>query len=176
MRIKITAIILLFTAMLIHSVCFAEDFTLTTTGFADSGAMPTLYTCDGKNISPQLTWTKPPEKTKAFALIMSDPDAQTATWYHWVLFNIPAKTNELGEGIEKLPGTTLSGKNSWNKLEYSGPCPPKNSVHNYIFTLYALDTLLPLPAGSDAKKVIAAAEKHTIKKIQLTGVYSRWLN
>ncbi len=53
---------------------WADDFALTTNAFLDAGMLPVLYTCDGKEISPQISWSNPPEKTQSFALVMSDPD------------------------------------------------------------------------------------------------------
>jgi len=161
---------------------YAEDapanvFTLTTTGFLDEGALPTLYTCDSKDISPELSWTNPPANTKTFTLIFSDRNAPKGTFYHWILFNIPKATTVLEEGITDLPAGTMVGKNSFDKLKYSGPCPPKGSTHDYEFKLYALDTKLELPAGSDAKAVLSALEKHIIgKPAVLTTVYMRWIH
>lgn len=43
--------------------------------FDDGGLIPSRYTCDGENVSPELQWLFPPKGTKSFALIVSDPDA-----------------------------------------------------------------------------------------------------
>jgi Raf kinase inhibitor-like YbhB/YbcL family protein len=153
----------------------ADDFALTTNAFLDTGALPVLYTCDGKDVSPQLSWSNPPEKTQSFALIASDPEAPNGTFYHWVLFNIPSSGKELAEGVKDFPSGTLVGQNSWNKPQYDGPCPPKGTAHTYHFTLYALNAPIKLPAGADGKTVVAAMKDHVIKKVELTTVYSRWL-
>jgi len=150
-------------------------FTMTTTAFLDQGSIPLLYTCDDKNLSPEFSWTNPPAHTKSFALVLADPDAPGGIWYHWLLYNIPANSTEILQGMEKLPPGTLSGKNSWGKSVYNGPCPPKGTVHNYVFTLYALDTMLKLPAGADAKTLFAAMKGHVLKTLTQTAVYSRWL-
>lgn len=151
------------------------DFAITTNAFLDTGALPVLYTCDGKDVSPQLTWSNVPPKTKSFALLLEDQDGPSKPFYHWVLFNIPAKTTQLDEGVSKLPAGTLVGKNSMGKKQYSGPCPPKGAAHTYVFTLYALDTTLNLPAGSDGQTVISSLKDHVIKSLTLSTVYSRWL-
>jgi Raf kinase inhibitor-like YbhB/YbcL family protein len=162
------------------STVFAEDkpapFTLSTSGFLDHGILPVLYTCDGKDISPQFDWTNAPAKTQAFAMILKDNQAPAGVFYHWVLFNLPKSTNSLGEGVHQLPAGTEIGKNSWNKTQYNGPCPPKNSSHEYVFTLYALDSKLSLPAGTDAAIVEAAMKNHVVGTASLTAVYSRWIN
>lgn len=151
------------------------DFTLTTNAFLDSGVLPVLYTCDGKNISPELSWENIPAKTQTFALILSDIGAPSGVFYHWVLYNIPANITKFNEGIKQLPSGTRLGKNSWNKTEYNGPCPPKGASHKYIFTLYALDTKLTLPAGVDAKTLLETIKNHILQQTQLVAIYSRWL-
>lgn len=153
----------------------AEDFTITTNAFLDTGALPVMYTCDGKDISPDLSWSNPPSNTKSFAIIASDPQAPKGVFYHWVLFNIPATTKGLDQGTTNLPKGTMVGKNSWGKLSYNGPCPPKGSVHTYYITLYALDAILNLPKDADAEMVLAKMQGHILKQIKLTMVYSRWL-
>lgn len=170
----ITLIFGLLACFILAAPVFADNLAMTTTAFLDQGVLPVLYTCDGKNISPEFAWTNPPANTQSFALVLSDPDAPSGIFYHWVIYNIPSSTNELTEGMEKLPAGTLTGKNSWDKTAYNGPCPPKGSVHNYIFTLYALGTKLALPAGADGKTVLAAIKGHVLKEVALTASYSRW--
>lgn len=147
-------------------------FSLTTNAFLDTGALPVLYTCDGKDISPQFSWNNPPAKTKSFTFVMSDPDAPNGTFYHWLIYNIPNRINELKEG-EQLPISTLVAKNDFGKLHYNGPCPPKGTIHKYVYTLYALDDKIrPLSPG-DGKQLLSAIERHVIAKAELTSVYSR---
>jgi Raf kinase inhibitor-like YbhB/YbcL family protein len=175
--------------MLKHLVCLAltlasvtahaEDapsFSLNTNGFLDKGIMPVMYTCDGKDVSPQFSITNIPPKTQSLAFILTDEDAPTSHFYHWVLFNIPASTTELKQGPDKPPAGSLSGMNSFNKSGYNGPCPPKGNAHNYTFTLYALDTKLSLPATANGDAVIAAMKGHIIKETTFSGAYSRWIN
>lgn len=102
-------------------------WTLTSSAFAQGAMIPKEYTCDGKDVSPPLSWGDPPEKTQSFALIMDDPDAPMGTWVHWVLFNIPTTARSLAEGISaeaELADGGRHGLNSWRKLGYGGPCPP----------------------------------------------------
>lgn len=150
-------------------------FTLTTTAFLDQGALPVLYTCDGKDISPQLDWVNAPAKTQSLALMLVDPDAPSGAFYHWVIYNIPKTVATFAEGQDKNPAGAIMGKNSWDKPQYNGPCPPKGSAHTYVFTLYALDTKLSIPAGADGKTVVNAMQKHILGKVELTTVYSRWI-
>src|SRR5215469_5256194 len=79
----------------------AEHMNIESSSFAQGQPIPQKYTCDGGDVSPQLQWSKAPRETKSFALIADDPDAPAGTWVHWVIYNIPANTNALPEGVPK---------------------------------------------------------------------------
>ena len=153
----------------------ANPFTLTTSAFLDQGMLPVLYTCDGKDISPTLEWTNPPNKTETFALIFEDKDAPEGVFYHWVIYNIPKTETKLPEGIDKFPQGSVIAKNNFENAKYNGPCPPKGVSHTYLFSLYALDSKLTLPSTADAKTVLQAIQKHNLGEAKLTAVYSRWI-
>lgn len=153
----------------------AKTFTLNTNAFLNQGILPVLYTCDGKDVSPQLDWVDAPEKTQALALILSDTNAPGGTFYHWVVYNIPKTVTSLPQGTKNAPAGSLAGKNSWDKAQYNGPCPPKGSAHIYLFTLYALDNKLTLPVGADAKTLLNAMKNHIVGKAEISAVYSRWI-
>jgi Raf kinase inhibitor-like YbhB/YbcL family protein len=152
----------------------ASLLTLTTNAFQKMMAMPTMYTCDGKNISPELSWTAAPTGTLTFALIIKDIDVPSNAFYHWIVYNIPSTVHELAQG-GTLPSGSLIGKNSFNKEEYSGPCPPKSTAHHYVFSLYALDRKLGLSKGADGETVLNAIKGHILSQVDMTGIYSRWI-
>lgn len=154
-------------------------FSLTTSAFQNSGAIPAKYTCDGENISPALVWNNIPDNAKSLVLIMydpdaPDPDAPKMTWYHWVLYNIPVTARGLEEDIsaDSLPAGTLQGMNSWHKTGYGGPCPPIGT-HRYYFSLYALDTQLSGLNNPTAKELKEAMKGHVIGGTQLMGTYKK---
>ena len=152
---------------------------LTSKSFIQNGMIPILYTCDGQDISPELSWTEMPVGTKSLVLIVDDPDAPDPadpkmTWVHWVLYNIPPDINGLHEGISVggLPSGILEGINDWNRTGYGGPCPPIGT-HRYFHKLYALDKVLP-----DLKQPIKAVleeamQGHVIEHSELIGLYRR---
>jgi hypothetical protein len=146
---------------------------ITSPAFQHNGSIPSLYTCDGKNINPPLIFSDIPEQAKSLVLIMDDPDvppqAGVPVWDHWIVFNIPPTVTTVEEG--KNPKGVL-GKNTSGKLAYGGPCPPDRE-HRYFFKLYALDTMLSLPAGSTKKEVEEAMKGHVIAKGELIGLYNR---
>jgi hypothetical protein len=143
---------------------------LTSSVFRNGENIPQEYTCDGKDISPPLSWQNAPNNTKSFVLIMDDPDAPRGTWDHWLLFNIPAQTKQLAEGADPLPVGTQLGNNSWGKQEYGGACPPAG-IHRYKFKLYALDTTINLPDGANKSQVEQAIQGHILAHVELMGRY-----
>jgi Raf kinase inhibitor-like YbhB/YbcL family protein len=143
---------------------------ITSTAFGHHERIPAKYTCDGDDINPPLAFEDIPSSTRSLALVMSDPDAPGGTWDHWVIWNIPPTAGAVSEG-EPPPGTT--GKNSWATRRYSGPCPPAGSEHRYVFTLFAMDADLDLPAGAGSRELSAAAAGHILTRAELLGVYGR---
>lgn len=142
---------------------------LTSPAFNHNGNIPSEYTCDGSDLSPPLSISDVPSDAKSLVLISDDPDAPVGTWDHWVVFNIPPSTKEIPKGTEPQ-GTP--GKNSWGRTGYGGPCPP-SGTHRYFFKLYALDTTLDLPEGSNKKQIESATQGHILAKAELMGLYKR---
>ena len=145
------------------------DMKLTSPAFTHNGNIPSEFTCDGSDLSPPLAISDIPANAKSLALICDDPDAPVGTWDHWVVFNIPASTKEIPKGTD-LNG--VAGKNGWGRTGYGGPCPP-SGTHRYFFKLFALDSILNIPAGSNKKQIEAAMQSHTIAKAELVGLYKR---
>ena len=151
------------------------EITITSSAFEDGGLIPAKYTCDGANISPPLQWQGVPEGTKSIALISDDPDAPMGTWVHWVLYNLPADTEELHENVppdQTLPSGARQGVTDFGRVGYGGPCPP-GGTHRYFFKIYALDTEIDLPAGAGKRELLNAIEGHILAQGQLIGKYKR---
>jgi Raf kinase inhibitor-like YbhB/YbcL family protein len=142
---------------------------LTSPAFEHNELIPSEYTCDGSDTSPELNIEDVPQNTKSLVLINDDPDAPVGTWDHWIAFNIPAETARIEKGKEPQG---LSGKNSWGKTGYGGPCPP-SGTHRYIFKLYALDNMLDLKEGSSKTEILEAMQGHMLAQAVLMGKYSR---
>jgi hypothetical protein len=153
----------------------AMAFEVTSSAFKNGSSIPSKYTCDGSDVSPQLSWSGAPAGTKSFALISDDPDAPVGTWVHWVMWNIPAGATSLKEGLEKsaaLADGTKQGISDFKRPGYGGPCPP-SGTHRYLFKLYALDTTLDLVENTNKAKLEAAMKGHMLGQATLMGTYSR---
>jgi Raf kinase inhibitor-like YbhB/YbcL family protein len=167
-------------AMLFSTVVFGETtMDLLSSGFTHQGAIPPVYTCEGKDTSPPLTWSGLPAGTKSLVLIVDDPDAPDPaapkmTWVHWVLYNIPPTTQGLAEGVASsaLPAGTKEGLNDWKRTGYGGPCPPIGR-HRYFHKLYALDTVLPDLGKASKTRLEEAMRGHVLERSELTGTYQK---
>ncbi len=137
--------------------------------FQNNQKIPTQYTCDGKDISPPLSFQEIPKGTKSLALIVYDPDAPMGTFDHWIAWNLPPDQMKLSEG-GKVPH---QGKNGFSETRYRGPCPPRGTSHHYFFKLFALDVLINLPEGSTKGALEEAMEGHVLGQAQLIGLYQR---
>ena len=152
---------------------------ITSTAFANQGAIPAKHTCEGPDLSPALAWAGAPAGTQSFALVVDDPDAPDPaapkmTWVHWVLYDLPGSAKGLPEAVaaKDLPKGTLEGTNDWKRTGWGGPCPPIGR-HRYFFKLYALDAVLPDLGKPTKAKLEAAMKGHVLAEAQLTGTYQK---
>jgi Raf kinase inhibitor-like YbhB/YbcL family protein len=150
---------------------------LTSPSFEDHQPIPKQHTGEGADASPALKWEGAPSSTKSFALICDDPDAPGRTWVHWVIYNIPAGTTELPEGVAKsdtVAGGARQGVNDFGKVGYNGPMPPRgHGKHRYFFKLYALKSMLELPARATKAQLEAAMKGQILAQAELVGTYER---
>ena len=148
--------------------------TLTSPSFKAGEPIPAVYTCVGRGISPELSWSGAPAGAQTFALIMDDPDAPGGTFVHWVIYNIPASSAGLAEnaGAEARPADgSLQGKNGAGQAGYIGPCPP-SGTHRYYFKLYALDAKLG-QERMDKTALLNAMQGHILAQGELMGTFKK---
>lgn len=162
----------------------AEPFTLTSTSFNDGDIVPAKYagahpgrTCGGENVSPQLSWANAPEKTKSFAMVMTDPEGGRGLGsVHWVAYGIPVSKTSFAEGEASAPPKDhVGGKNNLGTNYYFGPCGPAgDSLHHYIFTMIATD-LEPdaLPPGLTRDELFQKLRGHALAPASIVGKYRR---
>ena len=154
----------------------AMSFSISTPSFSNGGEIPKKFTCDGVDVSPQLSWTEPPAGTKSLALLVDDPDAPVGNWNHWIMWNLPAATRGLPDGVKKetpLPDGSEQGKNDFHKAGYNGPCPPPGKPHRYYFKIFALDTKIDLKPAASKRELESAMKGHVLAQAELMGRYGR---
>ena len=152
---------------------------LSSQAFSHNDSIPMLYTCDGRDFSPPLSWSGLPSGTRSLTLIVDDPDAPDPrapkmTWVHWVLYNIPVEAKELAEdaSMSGLPAGTLEGVNDWGRTGYGGPCPPIGR-HRYFFKLYALDIMLPDLGQPKKGELLQVMRSNILCQADLISTYER---
>jgi len=165
-----------------------HKFQITSTTFTNGGDLPLsmilgsnycTYVSGGQDQSPALSWKHAPRGTRSFVVTMYDA---TAAFTHWGMYNISPKTTELPENAG-VSGSTY-GQQVFNDFylgpEYDGPCPPNNYtpyVHDYVITVYALDTCLDLPSSApnwpaNGETLYRAMFDHVLDRASIHGHYS----
>ncbi len=154
----------------------SSSMELKSLAFQNGADIPRKHTCDADDVSPFLSWDNTPAGTRAIALIADDPDAPGGTWVHWVIYDLPADTKEVAEGVTKtetLERGAKQGVNDFRRVGYSGPCPPPGLPHRYFFTLYALDAPTNLKPRATKQQLLDAIKGHILSEAQLVGRYQR---
>jgi Raf kinase inhibitor-like YbhB/YbcL family protein len=163
--------------------------TMTVAGFPDGGQVPVKYSqaapgvAAGEGLSPAITWAGTPAGTQSFVLNMHDLDlARNKTsddQAHWVVWNIPASSTGLPEGVPK--GSQLpdgSYQISATGPLYRGPgAPATGPLHHYVFELYALNITFDVAPTDDAFEtrtiVVTAMQGHILGKAVYGGLFRR---
>ena len=162
----------------------AAPMRLMSNAFIDGGLIPLKYTQAGEQASPQLAWANVPAGTQSFVLHMHDMEGArnktTDDQLHWLVWNIPATTRMLPEGVPK--GDLKDGSHQTSATGdgvYRGPGAPANGpYHHYVFEVFALDTKVDIPAHAadpfDTRaKVLAAIQGHVLGKAVYLGFFRR---
>ncbi|TYB68431.1 YbhB/YbcL family Raf kinase inhibitor-like protein [Nonomuraea sp. PA05] len=130
--------------------------------------LPGEYSCEGNQESPPLRWSSQPlSKAKSIAIVVDSHTSEKAA-VHWVLYDIPATTTELGpNAAADPPAGTGQARVTSGKVGYEAPCEPKAG---YRFTVYTLSGKVGLPAGSPLPAVLKKIAEQTIARGRLTVV------
>jgi Raf kinase inhibitor-like YbhB/YbcL family protein len=136
--------------------------------FAAGGAIPRIYTCDGRGSSPPVRWSGVPGGTRELTLEMRDPDAPGGNFIHWALAGIAPTVRVLR--ADHLPPGVVQGDNSSGSVGYTPPCPPSgDKPHRYVITVVALARPSGLRDGFDPARLPTAG----LATGTLIGTYAR---
>jgi len=163
-------------ASMASSVAADTRFTISSPAFGHGTPIRKKYTCDRADLSPPLRWTGSPPGTKSFAVVAEDPDVPAGSWAIWVLYDLPADTTALRQGIPsgaRLPNGARQGVNEFGRLGYSGPCPGPGKVHHYWFRVYALSAPLGLEPGATKVDVFRAMRHRVLRVAEVMASYER---
>ena len=167
----------------------APAMVLTIPAFPDGGQIPVKFSqaaegvAPGEGLSPAISWANAPAGTQSFVLHMHDLDVvrnrTLEDQAHWVVWNIPASSTGLPEGVPKgSPMADGALQISATGPMYRGPgAPAAGPLHHYLFELYALDTKLTVQAAADAfetrTRVLNAMQGHILGKAVYGGLFRR---
>jgi Raf kinase inhibitor-like YbhB/YbcL family protein len=162
-----------------HAAAGDSSLALRSPAFAPGQPLPMRFTCEAEGVSPPLQWSGVPEGARSLALIVEDPDAPDPAapqrvFVHWVLYDLPADSDGLPEGVAaaQLPAGTRQGRNDWKRTGFGAACPPVGR-HRYVHRLYALDIALPDLHEPDKARLLAAMEGHVLAQAELVGTYEK---
>jgi Raf kinase inhibitor-like YbhB/YbcL family protein len=141
----------------------SASIAVTSPDFADGAAIPAADTCTGAGSAPEVRWTGMPAAAKSAALVVTDPDAPSGTFVHWVLYGLPPADGSVVGG--KTPTGAWTAPNTSGSNGWTPPCPP-SGTHHYQFTVYALSA--PVTA-KDTQGVLDQVAKLAIASGRLTG-------
>jgi Raf kinase inhibitor-like YbhB/YbcL family protein len=168
------------------------DFRVSSSTFSEGGTIPLTMVYNqcpaypgGGDQSPELSWTNAPRGTNSFVVVTYDV---TASFTHWGMYNISGRATGLPQSAG-VAGSKfgLQVSNDFGDLSYDGPCPPPQDnpvVHQYVFTVYALDIKLPtlptfgdFPPGAEAlyHALIAAGRGgHILQSASIVGHFPQY--
>ncbi|MEQ9322880.1 MAG: YbhB/YbcL family Raf kinase inhibitor-like protein [Polyangiaceae bacterium] len=162
-------------------------FEVTSNTFAEGETIPTEVECGppiangpGMNVSPDLTWTPGPAGTQSYAVVVRDIDAMIPQFpegiIHWVIYDIPAATLSLPQGlmanydVAEIPGAKQAELQGSGYFGFFGPCSP-NSINTYVWTVHAMPeaTVPGVSMASTESEIAAAIESTSIAQVSLSG-------
>ena len=140
------------------------ELAVTSAAFEASEPIPVEHTCDGEDVPPPLTWSPVPEDTREIVVFVSDADADG--FAHWAVAGIDP-------GATAVPEGAVEGRNDFDEVGYSGPCPPEgDEPHEYVFNVYALSKGSGLDEGFGADEMQDALND-AIAAGDVRGTYAR---
>jgi Raf kinase inhibitor-like YbhB/YbcL family protein len=137
--------------------------------WAEGGTIDPMFTCDGANVAPALSWGQAPEGTLEIAITMVDMDFPT--FGHWVMAGLDPGLIGLGEG--DVPLGAVQATNGTGDIGYTGPCPPAGSTHTYQVTVHYLGQRTELSDGAGLDEFTSGIRAAEIASANVNGYFSR---
>ena len=157
----------------------SKSMILSSPDFKDGGNLPIDFTCDGKGVSPSLSWRNIPENAQSLVVIMDTipgplrpGEVDIGKHFYLTLFNIPTTVSSIAAGTTNIGtlGQNFQGK----KLGYTPPCSQGPGSKKYTIYLYALNSQLSIAAiDATEKNLLDAMNGKVISSAELNVFYSR---
>lgn len=157
----------------------SKSMMLSSPDFKDGGNLPIDFTCDGKGVSPSLSWSNIPENAQSLVLIMDTipgplrpGEVDIGKHFYLTIFNIPTTVSSISAGATNIGtfGQNFQGK----KLGYTPPCSQGPGSKKYSIYLYALSSKLTISATTATENSLnAAMSGKIISTAEISVFYSR---
>ena len=150
---------------------------VTSGAFVSGSGLDDKFTQNGDNMSPSINWSKGPQGTQSYAVLVEDSGVnRPEPIVHWVIYNIPSTASSLPQNVPTdatLENGAQQGKNVRGSAGYIGPKPPAGQTHPYHFQVFALNTKLNIdPANADRNTVVNAMKNHVLASGDLVANYT----
>jgi len=154
----------------------SKSMTLGSPDFKDGGNLPIDFTCDGKGISPSLSWSNVPTGAQSLAVIMDTipgplrpGEVDIGKHFYLTIFNIPTTVTSIAAGATNIGtfGQNFQGK----KLGFTPPCSQGPGSKKYTIYLYALSSKLTITAADATENSLLAAMNGKVISIAEMNVY-----
>lgn len=143
-------------------------------GFSAGQRYPLMSTCYRSNLSPGLSWSDAPAKTKTYAVLFEKVEESGDPTLYWSLYNIPASRTGIDGDVPKdigdVDGVGLQGKNHAGNVGYTGPCVPRGE-HQFQIRVLALDSVLTIPPGADRAALFKIMTGHIIDMVKMPVIH-----
>jgi Raf kinase inhibitor-like YbhB/YbcL family protein len=152
--------------------------TVRSNAITPGGTIPERHVKNGENLSPPLQWSKGPQGTRSYAIVVEDlvtKAGETEVHHHWIAYDIDPSTTRLESGLaaNPSPGRGVSQiKNLEGIAGYSGPNSLDGPSGTYHFQVFALSAKLNLdPNTADRDMVLGAMKGKVLASGDLIGRY-----
>jgi len=148
--------------------------TVTSPAFKNGGDIPYENTQYRGNVFPGLSWTKGPEGTRSYAVVIQDGNLENPTGTastHFTLFDISATVTVLRAAMTSPPVGAIYGENIHGiNQSYAGPHTHSLAKSGTQFQVFALDTVFDLPPATTYGEMVTAMTGHVLASGVLTGM------
>lgn len=142
----------------------APGLKVSSPAFTEGAPIPAQFTCAGPGDRPPIAWSG--ATTRAWAIVVDDPEAPGGDFFHWVVVDLPPGTTGVAGA---LPAMAHEIKNSGGRTAWTPPCPP-SGTHHYRFTVYGLAAPTGLSEDASLDDALATLQKVSVIQGRLTGL------